>query len=254
MACRFKANTRVIAPLRQIEQLPGIVRSSGGEPDGAVELGMSSTLAAKIGGAFIQFCRNTLPKVVVKLRVSDSESLKASLRSHTLDLGLVFEDEFPAGFGRKPLFRQRLYYFEASGREAGAATISLPELAARPLVLPGKANLLRGLLDRRFQELGLVPNIVSEGDQLGTLISITHLGIGGTVLPSGRWDAAGGGPSPQPLLIEPPLFLTASVVWSADAALSRATDAVRLTLSDFVLDQMKYFGMPGMEVIDNRDL
>src|SRR5262249_25004719 len=42
------------AILRQIEQLPGIVRSTGGEIEGAVGVGMSSTFAATFAGTFIE--------------------------------------------------------------------------------------------------------------------------------------------------------------------------------------------------------
>lgn len=243
-----------VAILRQIDQLPGIVRSTGGEPEGVVEIGMSSTLAASIGGGFILTCRERLPKVMVKLRVSDSETLKASLTSHGLDLALVFEDQMPAGFGRKPLFRQRLYYFDIRRADLQAGTISLASLAALPLVLAGKANLVRRLLDRQFQDLGLTPNIVSEGDQLGTITSIMHQGMGGTVLPRGKWDAPDEGRLPPPLLIEPPLFLTASILWSADSAMSRATDAVRLTLTDFIAGHMENDVMPGLELIEIASL
>ena len=59
------------AILRLVEQLPGIVRSGGGETDGAVSLGMSSTLAATFGGAFFEACKATLPKVTLKLAVID---------------------------------------------------------------------------------------------------------------------------------------------------------------------------------------
>lgn len=49
--------------LRQMEQLPGIVRSSSGEAVGTVGLGMSSTLAASLAGQIVDVCRAGLPKV-----------------------------------------------------------------------------------------------------------------------------------------------------------------------------------------------
>ena len=54
------------AILRQVEQLPSIVRSSGGEAQGVVSLGMSSTLAATLAGAFIEACKSALPKITLK--------------------------------------------------------------------------------------------------------------------------------------------------------------------------------------------
>src|SRR5271170_7896455 len=43
--------------LQLMEQLPGKVRSTGGETEGAVNLGMTSTLAAFISGPFMEACR-----------------------------------------------------------------------------------------------------------------------------------------------------------------------------------------------------
>jgi LysR family nitrogen assimilation transcriptional regulator len=42
------------AILRQMERIPSIVRSSGGEAQGAVSFGMSSTLASFLAGAFME--------------------------------------------------------------------------------------------------------------------------------------------------------------------------------------------------------
>lgn len=237
-----------VAILRQIEQLPGIVRSTGGEPEGTVSLGMSSTLADGIGGSFIQSCRSLLPKVMVKFKAADSETLKADIARQRIDLALAFEDELVAGFSRRPMFRQRLYYV-ASGTKKAAGTISLQRLSELTLVLPGKSNIVRRLLDRQFAALGITPRIASEGDQLSTIMSMVHQGLGGTVLPRGRWRADSEFALAPPMLIEPPLFLTASVLWSGEAASSRAAEAVKFALIDFVTSYIRDEAMPGLELV-----
>jgi hypothetical protein len=91
----------------QIHGLPVVCCGPGGDPhvagvvdrassnvqsraiaDGAVALGMSSTLAAALGGPFIQACRERLPKVMVRFHISDSETLKSEISTHALDLAL----------------------------------------------------------------------------------------------------------------------------------------------------------------------
>jgi LysR family transcriptional regulator, nitrogen assimilation regulatory protein len=235
--------------LRQIEQLPGIVRSTDGEPDGVVALGMSSTLAATLGGPFIQACRERLPKVMVKFHISDSETLKYEISAHMLDLALLFEDQLTAGYSRAPLFRQRLYYIGDKRVSQSAGTISMDRLAKLPLVLPTAPNILRSVLDGAFTGIGASPNIVSEGDQLSSIMSLVRQGLGGTVLPRGFQHGEGAGDLGVPLLIEPPLFLTASVVWSSDTALSRAAEAVRLALADYVATHARAHAYPGLELL-----
>jgi DNA-binding transcriptional LysR family regulator len=84
--------------LRQIEQLPGMVRSTGGEPDGVVALGMSSTLAATLGGPFIQACRERLPKVMVKFQedgICALHRIRVCLRSNEVAPALAAGIEGP---------------------------------------------------------------------------------------------------------------------------------------------------------------
>ena len=235
--------------LRHIEQLPGIVRSIDGDPDGVVALGMSSTLAATLGGPFIQSCRDRLPKVMVKFHISDSETLKSQISNHVFDLALLFEDQLAAGYSRAPLFRQRLYYIGGKRTSRSAGTISMDRLAKLPLVLPTAPNILRSVLDREFAGIGASPNIVSEGDQLSSIMSLVREGLGGTVLPRGFQHGEGTADLGVPLLIEPPLFLTASVIWSSDTALSRAAEAVRLALADYVATHTRENAHPGLELL-----
>src|SRR5277367_2683349 len=72
------------AILRQMEQLPGVVRSSGGETEGAVSLGMSSTLASFLAGPFLEACRTALPKVTLRLTTGDSLMLQSRIDAGTL--------------------------------------------------------------------------------------------------------------------------------------------------------------------------
>src|ERR1700679_3749681 len=58
--------------LRLMEKLPGIVRSESGQIEGTVSVGMSSTLAATLAGAFIEACKTALPKVTLKFAVAAS--------------------------------------------------------------------------------------------------------------------------------------------------------------------------------------
>lgn len=224
--------------LRQMEQLPGIVRSSSGEAVGVVGLGMSSTLAATLAGRVIDNCRTSLPKVSLKLAVADSETVRARVESHTLDMALVFEDEMVPTFARKPLFRQRLYVIRSETEQASGTAISLSELAALPLILPDQANITRRMLGRIFSTARLEPNVVAEADQFSSILSAVRTGIGATVIPIGDLAELGGGLAP-PILIEPPLYLTGSIISSSDYPLTHAGEAVRDVLARLVHEHLQ---------------
>jgi LysR family transcriptional regulator, nitrogen assimilation regulatory protein len=233
--------------LRQMEELPGIVRSSSGEIDGSVRLGMSSTLAATLAGPFIDSCKMSLPKVTLKFAVADSEAHKAKIEASTLDLALVFEDELVARFARLPLFKQRLYFVRRDPLDVKSASISLSEIGKLPLVLPSAPNVTRMLLDRAFAAQGIEPNVAVEADVLSSILSAVQTGIGGTILPKGSLDDVLPEDMAPPVPIEPPLYLTSSIISSSDYPLTRAGEAVRSLLAQFVGDHLQKTSTPGVE-------
>lgn len=230
--------------LRQMEQLPGIVRSSNGEAVGTVGLGMSSTLAATLAGRVIDTCRTTLPKVSLKLAVADSETVRARVEAHTLDMALVFEDEMVPTFARRPLFRQRLYLVRSEAEQSPDVVIPLAELARLPLILPDQANVTRRMLDRIFASERLEPHVVAEADQFSSMLSAVRTGVGATVIPIGDLAELGRGLAP-PVLIEPPLYLTGSIISSSDYPLAHAGEAVRDVLTQLIHEHLQQAAPPG---------
>lgn len=235
--------------LKQMEQLPGIVRSSGGEAQGAVSLGMSSTLAAALAGPFIETCKVALPKVTLKFAVADSDTVKGRVEAHTLDMAVVFEDELVPTFLRKPLFRQRLYLVRRDPAADGKTSASFDELAGLPLILPSHPNVTRSVLDRAFAQAGVSPNIVAEADVLTSILSAVRTGIGNTILPKGDLSDVPGSDVHETLLIEPPLFLTASIISSGNFPLTHAGEAVQNVLIKFVESHLRGAKAPGAEWI-----
>lgn len=235
--------------LRQMERLPGIVRSSGGEPEGSVALGMSSTLAGALAGRFIDFCKGALSKVTLKFSVADSEAIKSRVEANNLDLGVVFEDDLVARFLRVPLFRQRLYLIRRAASSITGSAASLKQIAGQPLVLATVPNVTRTLLDRAFVAEGIKPNIVAEADTLSSFLSALRAGIGDTILPKGDLTDVAGNDIAEPVLIEPPLFLTASIISSSDYPLTRAAEAVCNLLLQFVGDYTHKAATPGVDWI-----
>ena len=161
----------------------------------------------------------------MKLAVIDSESLKARIEAQTLDIAMVFEDELVPVFSRAPLFRQRLYLIRREPLGNDAISISFDRLAALPLILPSPPNVVRSLLDRAFAAAGVSPNVVAEADVLSGILSALSTGMGSTVLPKGDFSDISA--DLIALLIEPPLFLTASIISSGDFPLTYAGEAVR---------------------------
>jgi LysR family nitrogen assimilation transcriptional regulator len=241
------------AILRQLDQLPGIVRSAGGEPEGMVRLGLASSLAPRILAGLLETCRSKLPKVTVRLSDSDSGTLEAAVRANSLDLALMYEDEFVPAFQREPLFRQRMYLIAAKPVPKYTASIPLQQLANMPLVLPSPPNARRLMIDRQFAAANIPLNLVTEADTLPVELSAVRAGVANTILPTGEMSSYGSDAFARPLLIEPAMFLTCSVIASSDFPLTQAGDAVRRTLVAFMEEFVRQTKAPGVEWIAKRD-
>jgi len=235
--------------LRRLQQLPGIVRSGAGPAKGIVRLGMSSTFLTTAPMAFMEQCKASLPDVVLKMAVSDSPTIKRRVSEHELDLGLVLEDEFAPTFARRPLFRQRLFLIRHRAASKGRP-VQLADLASMPLVLPPAPNMTRTVLDQAFAAARLSPNVVMEVDVVANIITAIRAGVGGSVLPKGDLSDMSGDDLGEPEAIEPPVFLTCSIISSGNFPLTNAAGAVRDLFTRFVEATLHQAQAPGVEWLD----
>jgi LysR family transcriptional regulator, nitrogen assimilation regulatory protein len=241
--------TEALEILRHIERLPSIVQSAGGEAQGSVKFGMSSTLAAALGGPFMDVVKQALPKVVLRLVTQDSQTLRAQITEQRIDLALVYEDQPVIGFVREPLFRQSLYLIQRKKTARTPQRVTLGRLATMPLVLPAHPNLVRKLLDDAFVAAGVEPAPVAEADVFSGMLSAVQSGIGDTILPKGDFSDSPGNTNLVAIPIDPPIYLTAVLISSRESAPTRPVDAVRERFLAFAQDYLRDHAVQGAEWI-----
>ena len=237
------------AILHQLDQLPGAIRPSSGEPEGTVSLGFASSLAAKLVGGVLEECRTSLPKVTLRVSDGDSVTLGNRIASNAVDLAVLYEDEFATPLTRKPLFRQKMYLVSRMPLPDHEGPISIERIAEIPLVLPGAVNGRRALIDRVFAAAKLTPNVVLEADSLASEMWAVRTDVGCTILPVGDMSHFGPHAFAKPVLIEPPIYLICSIGYSAGFPLTNAGEAVRDFLLGFVERRLQQADMPGTEWI-----
>lgn len=238
--------------LRRVDRLPEIARSAGGDLEGVVVLGLSSTLASFLTGPFLEACSVTYPRVKLRLITGDSMMLKSRINVGQLDLAAVYEDEPSPGFTRERLFRQRLYLVGKGPPADDAGPVSIAGMAGLPIVLPASPNVTRVLLDRAFAVAGVVPNVVAEADVLSGLLAAVQRGLGNTFLPKGDLSDVPGNGNLRLWPIEPPLHLTAVILSSEEASLSAAAAVVRDLFIEFVFEMITASPPPGAQWIGHR--
>ena len=236
--------------LRKYENLPGLVRSSAGDVEGRVSLGMPASLSTTLVGPFIETCRAAHPKVTLKFIDGDSEFLREEVEKSRLDMALAYEDEFFPVVLRQPLFRQNHYLISSKRSARVAATISLKEVAKIPLVLPGRLNARREVIDRTFAESGLSVNLAAEAVTVSSELSAVRSGAGSTILNLGDMSGFSLDDFAEPVLIEPTFYLTCCLIWSNQVPLTLAAEGVKRQLIDFLKDHIQRSNRPGALWLD----
>ena len=80
-------------------------------------------------------------------------------------------------------------------------------------------------------------------------LSAVRSGVGSSIFNAGTFENVYPGAFAEPLLIEPPIFLTCSLVSSGDFPLTHAGEAVKNELIRFMKDQIAANTRPGAELI-----
>lgn len=236
--------------IRQVDDLPDIVRSSHGEIHGVVCFGMASTMAPALTGRMMEICKATLPKVTLRFITGDSETLREKVAAQTIDLAIVFENTPVTGFTREMLFRQRLYL---ASRKQGVveSSITLAEISQLPLMLPTPTNVLRKAVDRELAAAGLRAEPIAESDLFEVVLSAVKTGLGHAILPKGDFSDMPGHQDIATVPIEPPIYLTACLITTRDKPLTRAAAAIESQLLGFIRSQVGESAFLGAEWVDS---
>ncbi len=237
--------------LRQLENLPGLIRSHAGDVQGKVSVGMPASLSTTLVGPFIETCGAAHPKIILKFIDGDSEFLRDEVERNRLDLALAYEDEFFPVVLRQPLFRQN-HYLISSKRAAPAAgpVISLKDVATIPLVLPGHLNARRIVIDRTFAEAGLSLNLAAEAVTVSSELSAVRSGAASTILNLGDMSGFSLDDFAEPVLIEPTFYLTCCIIWSNEFPPTLAAEGVKKLLIDFLKADIRRTKRPGAIWLD----
>ena len=238
------------ALLRQLDRIPALIRSSVGVVEGTVSLGYAHGFGMRLVN-FLAACKEALPKVTLQLIAGDSPGLRDRVEAQTLDMALIFETELQLPpMWRRPLYRQRLYYMGPAHEAQSSESLSLAQLAERPLILTTTSTVTRMVINHAFSTAGLSANVVAEINDSPSLLAAVRAGLGGTILAVGDLAAIGAGDLPRPVLIEPPLNVTCTIIANSDIPLTSAGEAVRKLLPPLVKRAVQTLDLPGATWID----
>lgn len=168
---------------------------------------------------FLQF-RNLYPDIHINVHETGSETAKAQIKNGELELAVItMGDTAPAALEAEILGRTELMYcVPPRHRLAGCAPVTLQDIGTDPLILFTSGYYHQQLLNRRFSQAQMQPNILFHSNQVLTIKAFIRHQIANAFL--------------LPQVIEPedhivmlpladPLRLNIAVIWQKDAYLTQ---------------------------------
>jgi len=167
--------------LRQAEATRDAVHALAAEPTGRVTLGVPSSLASTLLPALGLALLARYPA----LRLHFVDAFSAAIHKRTLagelDLAILYEDRALGPLTATPLLAENLVLVGSARADIEPSRTSAELLATVPLILPGRPNRLRLIIDLMVSEGP--QNVLLEADSLPAIIGMVQQGQAFTVLP-----------------------------------------------------------------------
>lgn len=217
--------------LAKLEALQAVGREAGTAPTGHVVIGAPASTGNMIAVPLLQAARERYPQVSLGLQESPSVFLGELLLRGRLDISVLFEESLAPGMHSVPVIEEDLFVL---GLESRSREVDLARLQGVRLVMPGRPNSVRSLLDRACAERGIALDVVADVSSPYTMVQLARAGIGVTVLP---WSMLGSSAPPElPVarIVHPVLTRTIAVATAIDLPQSPALIAVRSLLVEIM--------------------
>lgn len=175
---------RVRAWLADTDQLLSDIRSSSGTPVGEVRIGILPSTAHPLITTLYMRLWSAYPDIRLSVRESQLGEVEAWLDSGRVDLAILFEGERALAASRVTTLATIGTYLVGSSDAPAtrAAHIEFRSLGNLSLVLPGRPNRLRDMLDDEARRAGIVLRTILEADSLTVQREIAASGHGYAVL------------------------------------------------------------------------
>ncbi len=148
----------------------------------------ATTLIYQLGEP-LKHLRSEYAQAAIRIVVNTTEDTLAGLHDRRYDLGLIslpIAEEGLRNIKVTPLFEEELLIVCPAGPFPHGGQISsmrAPELAGVPFLLYPKGTVLRNLIDRFFDRIGISPDVVMEADDTEAMTRLVESGFGYSIIP-----------------------------------------------------------------------
>jgi LysR family transcriptional regulator, nitrogen assimilation regulatory protein len=235
------------AILRQFDQARDDIRRGDSGPSGTVTLAVPPAagnflvpeLTRRFGAAY--------PNVFLKVVAGFSGYIHEWLVRGRVDLACLHDPVPQPGFIVIPLVKEEVFLVgPANGFDAGRDHVRTQDLAGLPLILPGRPNASRRLLDGWLSRRGIRLTVVLEADDHLVIRAMMKAGLGFSLLTQGAFlpDLAHGELQAQPF--RPRAYWTLALTQAADERRADLVAALGEMIRETVRDLVRAKTWPGV--------
>jgi len=144
-----------------------------------------TTLIYQLGRPLRQL-RKQFPNAQIRVTVGVTEGIVAGLQDRRFDLGLISLPVPEQNLKIIPLFDEELLVLRPSPQAVRGGHIGVmraAELGRAPFLLYPKRSNMRQIIDRFFQEIEVMPEVVMEADDSEAIKRLVESGFGYSILP-----------------------------------------------------------------------
>lgn len=228
----FEGARKMIAGMADLKKS---ITDAAGDPQGAVTLGITPSLADHLLIPLIECCRQRFPGINLTITEDMSYTLVELIKIGQLDLGLVFSDKPVRGLSIHPLATEGICLLTcADGAKSDSTPLEFRALENIPMILPRRPNRLRILAEESALRCNIELNIAFEMQSLSTILRLVEHGYGATLIAAAGSAHRGGERFVLRPLIRPNLKHDVSLIHVDYKSLSRAELAVAGILKELI--------------------
>jgi LysR family nitrogen assimilation transcriptional regulator len=175
--------------LRQVERARDAVAAEGRVPQGTVSIGAPPSVGYVLFPMLIEAYQALYPDVTVRLVDGMTRNLIESLRADSIDIALISTvatasaNENDRDLVYNAIAREDMYLFGAYGGPQLPREVSVTTLAGLPLILTGKPNAARQVLEHAASSAGVTLKVAVEIESLVVMKELVRNGKGYAVAP-----------------------------------------------------------------------
>lgn len=200
----------------EMDELRGLER-------GEVKLGLPSMMGSFYFPNIIVAFKKAYPHLNISIVEDGTKQIQAYIENDEIDMGVIILDQTIENLEAIPIIEEEMVVCVPSSHLlAKKKEITYEELAQQSLVLFKEGYFQRDVVISRIDQLGLLPKIAFETNQISLTKSLTRKGLGVTLflkmVIQDDQDLI-------PLSLVPPITLSLGLAWKKKTYLSKANQA-----------------------------